>query len=233
MKIAILSDIHGNLEALKSVLKSVDKLNITQLWVLGDTLGHYYEAAESYKLLENYKTLHIKGNHEYIFLDYLKGEKQQETDKKYGLCYQFYKKTFSKELITKIKQLDKIKIITHQKTKIKLVHEAPKVGGYVYPTEKKLTLQALEDDFDFVFMGHTHYPMVYFGSKTTIINVGSVGQNRVIGGIASWGVFNLENQVFQQMSTVYNQQKTKENLVKHQETKEYLYQVLNRNNENK
>ncbi len=231
MKIAILSDIHGNLEALKAVLKTVDKLGIHKLWVLGDTLGHYYQAAEAFALLEKYDTLTIKGNHELIFLDYLKGKNREEINKKYGNCYAFYQKTFSKELITKIKQLDEIKTITHQKTTIKLIHEAPKTGGYVYPTEKKLTLQALEGDCDIVFMGHTHYPMVYFGSKTKIINVGSVGQNRVIGGIASWGVFNLENQVFQQMSTTYNQEKTKENLIKHQEKKAYLYQVLTRNNE--
>ncbi len=38
MKIAIISDIHGNLEALKATLKDIEKRNVDRIICLGDTL---------------------------------------------------------------------------------------------------------------------------------------------------------------------------------------------------
>ena len=38
-KIAIISDIHGNLEALKSVLIDIKKENINNIYCLGDIIG--------------------------------------------------------------------------------------------------------------------------------------------------------------------------------------------------
>ena len=42
MKIAILSDIHGNVFALKSVLNAVKKKNVDRLMIAGDFIGYYF-----------------------------------------------------------------------------------------------------------------------------------------------------------------------------------------------
>lgn len=39
MKIAIISDIHGNLEALKSTLKDIEKRKVDQIICLGDIIA--------------------------------------------------------------------------------------------------------------------------------------------------------------------------------------------------
>ena len=39
MKRAILSDIHGNLEALEAVLKDVQSKNVDKIYCLGDIIG--------------------------------------------------------------------------------------------------------------------------------------------------------------------------------------------------
>ena len=39
MKIAIISDIHGNLEALKSVLNDIKNRNIDKIYCLGDIIA--------------------------------------------------------------------------------------------------------------------------------------------------------------------------------------------------
>lgn len=38
MKIAIISDVHGNLEALKATLEDIKKRNIEKIYCLGDTI---------------------------------------------------------------------------------------------------------------------------------------------------------------------------------------------------
>ncbi len=42
MKIAIISDIHGNLEALKATIKDIEKKQVDQIICLGDTIAKEY-----------------------------------------------------------------------------------------------------------------------------------------------------------------------------------------------
>ena len=44
--IAIISDIHGNYEALKAVLNHIDKINIKEIYCLGDIVGYYPQVNE-------------------------------------------------------------------------------------------------------------------------------------------------------------------------------------------
>ena len=41
-------------------------------------------------------------------------------------------------------------------------------------------------------------------SKGVLVNVGSVGQSRIKGGIANWCLLNLNNGVIEMQSTPYN-----------------------------
>ena len=52
MKIAIISDVHGNLEALKATLKDIQKRNIDKIYCLGDTLAKGVHPKECIKLIK-------------------------------------------------------------------------------------------------------------------------------------------------------------------------------------
>lgn len=64
-QVAVLSDVHGNLEALKAVLADVDERGITRLANLGDIVGYGPEPEACVKLLRERGALSVLGNHEH------------------------------------------------------------------------------------------------------------------------------------------------------------------------
>ena len=65
MKILLISDIHGNLEALINVL--YNNQNVGKVIVLGDIIGYMPNPNECIKLVKDYDC--ILGNHEYTILN--------------------------------------------------------------------------------------------------------------------------------------------------------------------
>ncbi|MBR5369838.1 MAG: metallophosphoesterase family protein [Bacilli bacterium] len=68
MRIAIFSDIHGNKEALSSILEDIKKENINEIICLGDTIGIGPNPKECLDLLIENNVKNILGNHELYFL---------------------------------------------------------------------------------------------------------------------------------------------------------------------
>lgn len=64
MKIAVISDIHGNLLALQAVLADIDRSRVSQIFNLGDTLGGPLASARTADLLMQRQIPMIAGNHE-------------------------------------------------------------------------------------------------------------------------------------------------------------------------
>ena len=63
-RIAVLSDVHGFLAALRAVLAEIDSLGITELVVAGDTVNFGPKSAEVVDLLRERNARLIRGNHE-------------------------------------------------------------------------------------------------------------------------------------------------------------------------
>ena len=61
--IYIISDIHGNIDALKKFFKSIYLKPEDKIYALGDYVGYYYHPNECLNLLRKYKVNCIKGNH--------------------------------------------------------------------------------------------------------------------------------------------------------------------------
>lgn len=72
MKIAIISDIHGNLLALQAVLADIALQGVDQTVNLGDSLSGPLQPAETADLLMAKDFVTIKGNHERQLLEVLK-----------------------------------------------------------------------------------------------------------------------------------------------------------------
>ena len=69
MRIAVISDIHGNLEALNQVLVDLDGANIHRVICLGDSLGYGPEPEAVVNTIRAREIPAVLGNHELAMLD--------------------------------------------------------------------------------------------------------------------------------------------------------------------
>mgnify|MGYP003661192313 FL=1 len=75
MKVAVISDLHANIHALRVVLEDLDKENVSAILVAGDLIGYYYWPAEVVNLLmADERFICIRGNHENILHQVLGSE---------------------------------------------------------------------------------------------------------------------------------------------------------------
>jgi predicted phosphodiesterase len=79
MKLAFISDIHGNSEALKAVLKNIESRDVDKIVVLGDLCFRGPRPKESLDLIRGLETVVIKGNaDEWVVRGIRKGEVKNE-----------------------------------------------------------------------------------------------------------------------------------------------------------
>lgn len=181
-KIAIISDVHGNLEALKTVFSDIEKRGITKIFCLGDTIAKGVHQQECVDLIKEKCEVVIKGNCEDYFtsdidVSDLEGirkkrylwnkSKIDEATKIYlrnlPYCFEFY---LSGRLV---------RLIHAHPDKIdKFVGNIDKIERYrelLMPSESTVSnLMA-----DIVIYGHTHVQNMQKIYNRLILNVGSVG----------------------------------------------------------
>ena len=66
MRIALLSDVHGNLPAFEAVLADIESAGAEQLWCLGDLVGYGAQPDECVALARERCTLSLAGNHDLV-----------------------------------------------------------------------------------------------------------------------------------------------------------------------
>ena len=67
MKIAIISDIHGNLEALKATFEDIKKKQVDKIICLGDTIAKGTHPKECIRLIKEKCDIVIQGNTDQYF----------------------------------------------------------------------------------------------------------------------------------------------------------------------
>jgi predicted phosphodiesterase len=65
MKIGLVSDIHGNHEALKAVLSELDRIGVDEIYCLGDVVGYYSQVNEVCDELIARDVRCVMGNHDW------------------------------------------------------------------------------------------------------------------------------------------------------------------------
>ena len=175
MKLAIISDIHANLEAFDAVLKEIKNRKIRKIFCLGDIVDYGANSNECVDLIRKNKIPTIMGNHDLTAVTFERIEWFNE-------LAQISVKITNKLLTEKNKKflLNLPKIIKHEN--MFLAHGSPRdyLYEYVYPDTPgfifKYFLKITKKQI--IAFGHTHIPFIKKVGKGLIINAGSVGQPR-------------------------------------------------------
>lgn len=186
MKIAIISDIHGNDEALTAVLNSINTEKCDKIFCLGDLA---MAGPEPSKVVNKIKDL--LSNNNFILI-------QGNTDKKLGLYDKNFEEMLEKNVpvmasayradLKELSEDDKDflaslpeKITVEENgIKIMLCHGSPRRNDENITND--LTIEEVEDivkdaEVEIIFCGHTHVPCGYAtNTGKTVVNAGSVGR---------------------------------------------------------
>lgn len=205
MRIALLSDIHGNIDALTAVLEDLGKNKVDKIVSLGDVIGYGPEPAECLRLVEEHCEIKLMGNHEFAVLglintDHYNSSAQEATE--------WTRSTLGDEEIAIIAEYE----IDYCLNDIYLVHASPfepDKWHYVAHSEEALVgFEQLKNRI--CFFGHTHIPLIFAESleglpwcrvghsfepdpdSRYMINVGAVGQPRDKDPRACYVIYDLE-----------------------------------------
>jgi putative phosphoesterase len=182
MLVGLLSDIHGNVDALRAVLQDAKKLGITRYLIAGDFLGYYYSSQEILTTLDQCHWTGCMGNHEMILNDWPAYDENTKNHiiKKYGSSYKLIYERNEIPQLQRILQLKHPVDLTLEGRRFLLSHGTPwDINQYVYPdAAPSLIDRIFEMNFDCVVLGHTHYQSQWRRGSQIIVNPGSVGQPR-------------------------------------------------------
>jgi predicted phosphodiesterase len=182
MKIAVLSDIHGNYPALETVTDHIESWGADMVFVAGDIVNRGPRSHDCLWFLEDKKREKgwkiIRGNHE----DYVISRDDPE-DPKEGPRYELFKPThfIYQQLNFNVSSLKSLPEVFYQHSPdyggIRMVHASMRHNrDGIYPETPASELHEQIDPPPEVFItGHTHRPLVRRISGTLVVNAGSVG----------------------------------------------------------
>ena len=205
MKRAIISDVHGNLEALRAVFEDIDRQRVDAIYCLGDIVGYGPNPCECVKLIRERCSVVILGNHDQGALFDPDGfnvgaERAIRWTRSQLEQHDRMPKHSADRLNDFLGELPR----THTDGDLLFVHGSARrpLDEYVFPEDVYNPLK-MEHIFElvgrYVFQGHTHIPGIFttapeFHSPSlphggeecrlllpegkAMVNVGSVGQPR-------------------------------------------------------
>jgi len=226
MRYAILSDIHGNLEALEAVLAALAKEKPDDYFCVGDIVGYGADPTKCIKEVKKLKPVVIGGNHDWAVCGLTELEYFNRFAKKAVL---WTKKHLKSDDITYLKSLK----LTYQDNDITLVHgtlDYPEEFSYVfdgYAARKNMALMRTQ----VCFIGHSHVAgtfyddngIVNYSAKNKIdvrpggkylVNVGSIGQPRDGDPRASFCIYDNEKDTIEIKRVSYDIEKAQKKILK-------------------
>ncbi len=226
MTTAIISDVHGNLEALQAVLADIDSRGIKRIICLGDIIGYGPNPIECVDLVRTRCEWALMGNHDFGVLYeptnfnagaesaafWTRDRLDAEADD--NLRRERYE--FLGRLRVRV-----VETCPDGRTSLLAVHGSPRrpINEYIFPDDVTNAPDKLSTIFERVprvcVVGHTHVPGVFTDepdfyppgeltdstylfteSEKAIINVGSVGQPRDMDPRSSYVLLNERGVTF-------------------------------------
>jgi len=165
MRIAVISDIHGNLDAIREVLRDMDRFRVDQVFCLGDTIGYGPQPEETIRLIQERAIPAVMGNHE---MSVIKPQLQEWFNPEARESIQKTQTLLSAESLLYIHGLPSSRIIDQ----FRFVHGCPPNSPFIYlyqVSESRLTEIFRKSAEWIVFVGHTHnLKLISFDGQTII-----------------------------------------------------------------
>lgn len=202
MKLGIISDIHGNLEALDTMLRRLEALRVDRVYCLGDIVGYGADPNGCVERVRAVAQATVLGNHDAALTGH--------TPIAYFNSYARTAIEWSGRVVTD-QNLEWLKQIplTHVEDGLLFVHATPKdpaAWNYIHdPAEAAVQFPYLAEQGT-AFIGHSHVPARYEerAHGKVIINVGSVGQPRDRDARACCGCYDTVAGTFEWLREVYD-----------------------------
>ena len=207
MRIAVVSDIHGNRQAFEAVLDAIEESDCEELWCLGDLVGYGADPDACVTLARDHAAICLAGNHDLGVIGALPLE---EFSRGAALAATWTQETITAETRGYLERLEPSKL----DEPVGLYHASPRdpVWEYVLsPLQAELCLDVQQQRTSLI--GHSHVALSFSrfpGSPATgqtrtadeeldlstgewLVNPGSVGQPRDGDPRAAWLELDLED----------------------------------------
>ncbi len=216
--LAIISDIHANLEALTEVLAEIDRQGIKKIVCLGDVVGYGPNPLECIDLVMTRCEFSLMGNHDFAIFFEPYNFNQAAENAAYWTRTQFENDTDRERRNKRWRYLGTMPTRMNNHRFV-CFHGSPRrpINEYVFPDDIYTAPQKMAAIFDrferLCFVGHTHVPGVFvpdpdfyapeevnnrytISSERAMINVGSVGQPRDRNPKASFAILHDDSVEF-------------------------------------
>lgn len=184
MKIAIISDIHGNLEALKATLEDIKKRKVDKIFCLGDTIAKGVHPEECIELIKENCEIVLQGNTDEYFSKEHNLEEKSEVEQS---RIKWNQSMISKEDREYLQKLPFSYEFYMSGRLVRIFHATPWANNkpilnqdmpytkyeMFLPTENTVSDKVA----DMVIYGHIHHQYMDKIYNKTIINAGSVGNS--------------------------------------------------------
>ena len=183
MKIGIISDIHSNLEALKTIINKFNEENVDIILCAGDLIGlgpNPNEVVEFVSNLDNF--ICVLGNHDRYLLEGLPSsfpnkENMSKDEKEH---HEFLHKLLSEKSKEYIKSLPLFKELKINNYTLTLLHYCMDDNNKYTNYKHNPSFNDLEEMFnkynsDIIIYGHNHSQLIIEENNKYFINPGSLG----------------------------------------------------------
>lgn len=199
MKLAVISDIHGNIQALESVIKDIEKEKCDKILCLGDLVMAGPEPNKTLKKIMQMENIEIiQGNtDEMVSHPNTSIPKVKAAFPIMGNALENDVNELNNEQIEFLKNLPPQKEFEIENVKILMVHGSPRKNDEnIFPNLKIEDVEEMVKnvDADVILCGHTHVPCGYqTNNKKTIVNVGSVGRPFTENPQSCYAILTIKN----------------------------------------